>query len=144
MITGTTDAPRVNAEFQINQGGFRQFHYDSLQGTADYSGKGLTLDAKLQQNPTTFLTAKGYVPVALFNGTAGDEATVASDNRIDLHIESSPIDLGIVQGFTTALTNVTGTLQAKVDVGGSAGDPRPTGAITVQNAAFTVEPTGVA
>ena len=143
MITGTTDAPRVNAEFQVNQGGFRQFHYDSLQGTADYSGKGLTLDAKLQQNPTTFLTAKGYVPVALFNGTAGDEATVASDNRIDLHIESSPIDLGIVQGFTTALTNVTGTLQAKVDVGGSAGDPRPTGAISVQNAAFTVRPTGV-
>ena len=49
-----------------------------------------------------------------------------------------------MQGFTTALTHVTGTLQAKVDVGGSAGDPRPTGAITVQNAAFTVEPTGVA
>jgi translocation and assembly module TamB len=144
MITGTTDAPRVNAEFQINQGGFRQFHYDTFQGTAEYGGRGITLDAKLQQNPTTFLTAKGYVPVALFNGTAGEVATVAPENRIDLHIDSSPIDLGIVQGFTTALTNVTGTLQAKIDVGGSAGDPQPTGAITVQNAAFTVEPTGVA
>jgi translocation and assembly module TamB len=144
MITGTTDAPRVNAEFQINQGGFRQFHYDTLQGTAEYGGKGIALDAKLQQNPTTFLTAKGYVPVALFNGTAGDAATVAPENRIDLHIDSSPIDLGIVQGFTTALTKVTGTLQAKIDIGGSAGDPRPTGAITVQNAGFTVEPTGVA
>jgi hypothetical protein len=145
-ITGTKDAPRVDVELLINQGGFRQFHYDTLHGTAGYEGKGITLDATLQQNPTTSLTVKGYVPVALFNGTApaGSEATAASDNRIDLHIESSPIDLGIVQGFTTALTNVTGTLQAKVDVGGSAGDPRPAGAITVQNAAFTVGPTGVA
>ena len=142
-ITGTRNAPQVNAELQINQGGFRQFHYDTLQGTVDYSGKGITLDANLQQNQTTSLTVKGYVPVALFIAPSGDEATVASDNRIDLHIESSPIDLGIVQGFTTALTKVTGTLQAKVDVGGSVGDPRPSGTIAVQNAAFTVGPTGV-
>jgi autotransporter translocation and assembly factor TamB len=145
-IAGRKDAPQVNAEFQINQGGFRQFHYDTLHGTAEYTGKGITLDAKLEQNPTTSLTAKGYVPVALFNGAAPSEdaALAASENRIDLHIDSSEIDLGIVQGLTTALTRVTGTLQAKVDVGGSAADPRPTGAITVQNAAFTVAPTGVA
>jgi translocation and assembly module TamB len=144
-IIGTKDAPHVNAEFQVNQGGFRQFHYDTFNGTAEYEGKGITLDARLQQNPTTWLTAKGYVPVAMFNGSApsGHQATVAPEDRIDLHIDSSPIALGIVQGFTTALTNVTGTLQAKVDVGGSAGDPHPTGAITVQNAGFRVEPTGV-
>jgi translocation and assembly module TamB len=111
----------------------------------EYGGKGINLDAKLQQNPTMWLTAKGYVPVASFNGTApsGHQATVAPEDRFDLHIDSSPIDLGIVQGFTTALTSVTGTLQAKVDVVGSAGDPHPTGAITVQKAAFTVDPTGV-
>ena len=28
--------------------------------------KGLSLDARLQQNPTTFITAKGYVPTAIF------------------------------------------------------------------------------
>ena len=70
-ITGTTDAPHVKADFQVNQGGFRQYRYDTLSGTADYAGKGITLDARLQQNPTTWATAKGYVPVALFNGTAG-------------------------------------------------------------------------
>ena len=32
------------------------------------------------------------------------------EDRIDLHVDSSPIDLGLVQGFTTALTNVKGTL----------------------------------
>jgi dienelactone hydrolase len=63
-ITGTQDAPHVKADFQVNEGGFRQFRYDMLSGTADYAGKGITLDARLQQNPTTWATAKGYVVIA--------------------------------------------------------------------------------
>ena len=45
--------------------------------------------------------------------TADRERRTASRRRsdqIDFHIDSTPIDLGLVQGFTTALTNVTGTL----------------------------------
>ena len=33
-ITGTKDAPHVKADFQVNQGGFRQYRYDTLSGTA--------------------------------------------------------------------------------------------------------------
>src|SRR6202022_3480567 len=64
--------------------------------------------------------------------------------RIDLHIESTPIDLGLVQGFTTALTNVTGTLQATIDITGSAADPHPNGVVTIEKAALPVQPPGVA
>src|SRR4029078_6203566 len=103
-----------------------------------------------QQNPTTYLTAKGYVPTALFTGHTTEAERekaqgepVAPRDRRDLHMQSTPIDLGLVQGFTTALTKVTGTLQAKIDVTGSPAAPHPTGQISVANAAFTVEPTGV-
>ncbi|PYR61811.1 MAG: hypothetical protein DMF91_08700, partial [Acidobacteria bacterium] len=148
-ITGTKDAPHVKAAFQINQGGFRQFHYDAFSGTIDYGGKGVTLDAKLQQNPSAWMTAKGYMPTAAFKAWSGGAAhghaePRSAEDRIDLHIDSSPIDLGVVQGFTAELTKVTGTIQAKIDVTGAAEDPHPTGAITLQNGAFTVEPTGVA
>jgi hypothetical protein len=148
-VTGTKAAPAVKADFEVTQGGFRQYKYDSFGGSVNYAGPGLNVDVKLQQNPTTYLTAKGYVPTALFKGGTVDRAAahgapVAPADRIDLHIESTPIDLGVVQGFTTALTNVTGTLQAKIDVTGSAADPHPNGAVTIQNAAFTVDPTGVA
>lgn len=51
-VTGSRSAPRVEAVFQVNQGGFRQFRYDSLAGTAPYTGAGVTVDARLQQNPT--------------------------------------------------------------------------------------------
>ena len=147
-ISGTRDAPKVKADVQVANGGFRQFHYDALTGTVSYGGKGVTLDATLQQNPAASITAKGYVPLAAFNITANAERlhhdVVSAEDRIDLHVESSPIDLGIVQGFTTALTHVTGTIQANVDVTGAADDPHPDGAITVQHGTFTVGPTGVA
>jgi autotransporter translocation and assembly factor TamB len=147
-VTGTTDAPSVKGEFAVASGGFREYKYDSLGGTLNYGGAGITLDVKLQQNPTTYLTAKGYVPTALFNVKEADRAAahgaeVAEADRVNLHIESTPIDLGLVQGFTTALTKVTGTVQAKIDITGSAADPHPTGVVTIDNAAFMVEPTGV-
>jgi autotransporter translocation and assembly factor TamB len=148
-LSGTRDAPDVKAEFAIAQGSFRQFKYDSFGGRVTYAGPGLDVDAKLQQNPTTYLTAKGYLPKALFGGTKTADAAgtggaeVAKGDRIDFHVESTPIDIGLVQGFTTALTSVTGTMQAKIDVAGTAADPRPNGDIAIANAAFTVEPTGV-
>ena len=136
--TGSKDDPHVDANFQVSQGGFRQFKYDSLKGTVKYTGDNVDLDARLQQNPTTWIEAKGTTPIALFNGTAAK-----SNENVDLHVDSSPIDLGLVQGFTTALTNVKGILEAHVAVTGTASDPKPDGTITVQNAAFKVEPTGV-
>jgi len=149
VVSGSKDTPRVKADFQVTQGGFRDFHYESFNGTVDYAGRGLTVDTRLQQNATTYLTAKGYVPVAVFS-PASDEAhaaahgaEAAAEDRIDLHVESSPIDLGLVQGFTNAVTNVKGTLQANVDITGSAADPHPNGTVEVANASFTVPQTGV-
>jgi autotransporter translocation and assembly factor TamB len=146
-IAGTKEAPGVTGDFQISQGGFRKFRYDALTGKVEYSSRGVTLDARLDQNPSAWITAKGFVPAAAFRAAAASTPRTgsadASPDRIDLHIDSSPIDLGVVQGFTTALTNVKGTLQATVDVTGAADDPRPTGAIAIQNASFTVSPTGV-
>ncbi|MGH9143959.1 MAG: translocation/assembly module TamB domain-containing protein, partial [Vicinamibacterales bacterium] len=149
-VTGTTEAPAVRADFRIENGGFQQYRYAAFGGSVSYAGPGLTLDTRLDQDPTTYLTAKGYVPTALFKGggsgatrSAAHGAPVAPGDRIDLHIDSTPIDLGLVQGFTTALTKVTGTVQARIDVTGSAADPHPTGVVTVDKAGFTVEPTGV-
>jgi len=135
-ITGTKDAPEVKADFRIAQGGFRQFKYDSFAGTANYTTRGVTVDSRLEQNPTTWLTARGFLPSALFGN--GDK-----NDQVDFHVDSSAIDLGVVQGFTNALTNVKGTLHAKIDVTGTADDPRPSGEVTIQKAAFKVEPTEV-
>jgi translocation and assembly module TamB len=70
-------------------------------------------------------------------------SSAAARQPVDFHVDSSPIDLGLVQGATSAVTKVSGTLEAHVDVTGTAADPDPNGQISVTNAALTLDPTGV-
>jgi hypothetical protein len=141
-VTGTREAPRFEGRFQANHGGFRAYKYESLAGTIDYGSSTVTLDARLQQTPTQWITAKGSLPAALFSRTNA-AALAGSDARIDFAIDSTPMDLGLIQGFTPALTGVAGTFEAHVRVTGTAADPQPTGALTLKDGIVMVEPTGV-
>src|SRR5204863_4812050 len=88
-VSGSKQAPTVDAQFNVAQGAFRQFKYESLGGAVDYSGKGITVDAKLQQNPMQWISAKGYLPVALFSSTAAP----AHDEAVRTHVEpATPAD----------------------------------------------------
>jgi autotransporter translocation and assembly factor TamB len=147
-IAGTKTAPRVDARFDVEQGSFRQFQYESFRGTVGYGGRGIRLDTRLQQNPFTWIEAKGYVPTAALGRAAANLSRAhvepaSAEDSFDLHVDSSPIDLGLVQGFTNAVTKASGTVQAKVDVTGAAADPHPAGTVIVRNGAFHVPATGV-
>jgi autotransporter translocation and assembly factor TamB len=152
-VSGTKAAPDVRGEFQVTAGAFRQFRYDTLGGTVAYVPSGVTLDARLQQSATQWIAAKGYVPTAVFSANDADaDATLRAgghvepatpSERVDLTIDSSPLDLGLIQGFTTAVTDVTGTVEAHVRVTGSAEDPHPEGTVTIADGGMTVAPTGV-
>jgi autotransporter translocation and assembly factor TamB len=138
-VTGTREAPKVEGKFEVAQGGFRQFKYDALTGTLTYAGRGVTLDARLQENPTQWISAKGYLPTALFSSNAPDAQTA----RVDFALDSTPMNLGVVQGFTTALTDVTGTFEAHLKIEGTAADPQPSGAVTLAGGAASIPATGV-
>jgi hypothetical protein len=138
-VTGTRQEPKVEGTFDVAQGGFRQFKYDALTGTLAYAGRGVTLDARLQENPTQWITASGYLPAALFSSNAPDADTA----RIDFAVDSSPMDLGVVQGFTSAVADVTGSFQAHLKIAGTAADPQPSGVVTLDKGALTVGATGV-
>lgn len=151
VLSGTREAPQVKGTFGITGGGFRQFTYETFAGTVDYGREGIELDTRLQQNAVQWIEAKGHLPMALLSGTGGQdipeagvhvEATRPSD-RIDLTIDSSPLGLGLIQGFTPMLTDVDGTVEAHVRIVGSAADPHPTGEIAVADGVVTVAATGV-
>jgi autotransporter translocation and assembly factor TamB len=149
-IGGSKQAPDVKGQFQVNRGGFRQFRYDTFGGSVSYIPSGVTVDARLQESPTQWITAKGYLPSTLFNAAAAHakdelgahvEAATPAE-RVDLTIDSSPLDLGLIQGFTTAVTKVTGSVEAHVRVTGSVEDPHPEGSLRITNGGMTIEPTG--
>jgi TamB, inner membrane protein subunit of TAM complex len=144
-ITGSLSAPRVDGTVSVTKGHFRTFTFDSLNARMDYTRDGIRVDARLQQNATQWLTAKGFAPMTLFRfepaGRAEHIAPGEAD-RVDLRIESSPIDLGVIQGLTSLVTEVKGSLQANVHVTGSGRDPHVEGVVTVTGGAFKVPAVG--
>ena len=82
-----------------------------------------------------WLTIRGAVPGNLFSRTG-------PARPVDLRVQSSPIDLAVVQGFTSAVSNVTGLLQLDVAVTGVSQDPRFSGFVQLSDAAFRVASTG--
>ncbi|HXW07164.1 MAG TPA: translocation/assembly module TamB domain-containing protein [Vicinamibacterales bacterium] len=143
-ITGSSAAPIVDGRVEVREGGFRSYQYESLVADVDYQGNRIGLDATLQQSPTEAITARGSVPMTLFaRGEAGHVEETPED-RIDLRIQSTALGLGLIQGFTTSVTNVTGTIEADVRVTGSGRDPHLEGHIDIRNGAFGVPLGGTA
>jgi autotransporter translocation and assembly factor TamB len=143
-ITGSTDAPIVDGHVEIANGGFKTYKYESLTADIDYSGTRVALDATLQQSPTESITAKGSVPMSLFQRSEREgHVEGASGDEADLRITSTALNLGVVQGFTDLVTNVTGTLQADVHLTGSGQDPHLDGFVDIKGGAFGVPLGGV-
>ena len=146
-ISGSTKAPNVTSKFTLSQGAFRNFKFEALTGTVDYTQSGVAMDVRLQQTPTAWLTAKGVAPMALFRPTppgvdAHDEARAGG--VLDIQVASSPIELGVIQGFTSYVTNVTGTMQASVRLTGTGYDPHAEGTVEIKGGAFQIPEFGTA
>jgi hypothetical protein len=128
---------------QITNGGFQSYRYDSLTADVDYKGTRIGIDATLQQSPTESIVVKGSLPTSLFQPTrATGHVEPLPGEAIDLHVKSSPISLGLVQGFTNQVTNVVGTLEADIHVIGSGQDPHAQGFIDIKDGAFGVPAAG--
>jgi len=143
-ITGTTEVPAVSGHAEVRNGAFKTFKYESLVADVDYAGSRVGVDAKLQQSPTEYITAKGSVPTTLFQrSTRAGHVTATAADQVDLQVKSTPINLGIIHAFTSQVTNVSGTLEADVRVIGSGEDPHLNGFIDIKGGAFGIPAGGV-
>ena len=144
-IDGNAKAPDVKGHLDVQNGAFRQFKYQSLTADGSFAASRLGIDARLVQQPGVEVTAKGTLPMSALKATpasGGGHVTAAAGEAIDLRIQSTKIDLGIVQGFTNQVSNVGGTVQADVTVSGSGADPHLAGYVDFQNGAFTIPEAG--
>ncbi|CAN5655313.1 hypothetical protein BH24ACI4_BH24ACI4_26910 [soil metagenome] len=142
-ISGNAQDPVVQGQVAITNGGFETYKYDSLTANVGFANDRIDLDATLQQSPAEAITAKGSVPMSLFQPGPEGHVPPTEEDRVDLRIQSTAIDLGFLQGLTTQVTNITGTLQADVRVTGSGQDPHVEGFVDIKGGAFGVPLGGV-
>lgn len=145
-LSGSAKTPAVKGHIAITNGGFQQFKYQSFTLDGGYTGDRVSIDAKLVQSPGVELTATGSAPISALEpnppGVSG-HVEAAPGQGIDLRVQSSRINLSIVQGFTDQVKNVTGTLQADVHVTGAGTDPHFQGYVDVEGGGFGLVPAGV-
>jgi translocation and assembly module TamB len=142
-ISGTAKDPAIDGHVDIVNGGFQTYKYQSLKADVDYNGDRIGLDATLQQSPTEAITARGSVPTSLFRPGPGGHVAETTQDHVDLHVKSTALNLGIIQGFTNQVTNVAGTLEADVRVTGSGQDPHVQGYVDIKGGAFGIPAGGV-
>jgi autotransporter translocation and assembly factor TamB len=135
-IGGTLSDPSISAQARIDEGGVREFSFQSISGSGRWIGDSITGDLRIDQAPGIWLTARGTIPLDLFSATA-------SAKPVDVAVRSSTIQLALLEGFTTAVRNVVGTAQLDMTVKGRANDPVFNGFVDLQGASFDVPATGL-
>ena len=84
-IRGTRNAPMVTGTITISNGRVERVTYEKLVGQVDFSQGAFTIDVRLDQAPGIWMTAKGTVPLALFDRDLPDRpidvAIVSSRHR---------------------------------------------------------------
>jgi translocation and assembly module TamB len=134
-MSGTRANPRASGTVSISNGRVERVSYQTLAGRFAYTGRRFDLDLRLDQSPGVWITAVGSVPLGLFNAEMPDEP-------IDVAITSSTISLGLIEGLTGVVRDVSGDLKIDVKAIGTSRDPHVDGAIQITNAGFLAVASG--
>ncbi len=134
-ITGNRQRPTGSGRFRISEGRVQRVTYRQLEGRLDYADGIFEVNLRLDQSADVWLTAAGTVPLALFS-----EGEL--DLPINISVASSPISLGLIEGLTGRVTDVSGQVQLNISAVGTGRDPHLTGTVELTDAAFAVAASG--
>ncbi|HEX3645185.1 MAG TPA: translocation/assembly module TamB domain-containing protein [Vicinamibacterales bacterium] len=134
-IRGTRQQPEASGTLTVANGRVERVSYQKLQATFSYRETRFDLDARLDQAPGVWVTAVGQVPLGLLTDDGAEQP-------IDLALKSSTISLGLLEGVTDVVRNVSGTVTLDVKVIGTNRDPHLDGRVAIADAGFLVVPTG--
>jgi autotransporter translocation and assembly factor TamB len=134
-IRGTAELPQATGTVTIENGRVERVRYERLQARFSSSGQIVDIDARLDQSQGVWLTVNGKLPLGAFNRELDEQP-------IDLAIKSSTIDLGLLEGLTNVVHNVTGKGHFDVKAVGTSRDPHADGTLDIADAGFIVTSTG--
>jgi autotransporter translocation and assembly factor TamB len=140
LIAGTAEQPVITSA--VNATGLRYQGYamELVSGELEYRSRRLAVDLGASQDGRRVLTMTGAIP-AVVNFT-GPEIRLP-DEEIDLRVVAESLPAAFVAGIFPVLVDVEGTVAGTFGIAGTLDQPSPSGSLTLQGAAWTVEPIGV-
>ncbi len=134
-LRGTRQKPEVAGTLTIANGRVERISYQQLTAAFTYTEGMFDVDARLDQAPGVWVTAKGKAPLSLLDANVPEKP-------IDVAIRSSTISLGLLEGITDVVRDVSGEVTIDIRAVGTSRDPHMDGIISLSKAAFLVAATG--
>ena len=135
--SGDLLAPEATAHVAVRDGKVGGFTYQSLDATVGHDATAARIEARLDRG-AEWLTVRGTLPPA---PVLRDDAR-RNTAPVDLHVESSAIDLSVAEAFTPLIEQVTGTLNANLHLTGTLAAPTVDGGLRIANGAFSLADEG--
>lgn len=142
-IGGSRAVPTISGRLEARDGRYRDMPIALLQAQVDDDGRQAEVDAIVRQSDTAYVTAKGVVPRTLFLPDDQMLPTPEGSDRLDVAIRSTSIDLGLAEGLTEQIRDLTGQAQLDVRLTNTGREPVVAGVVQLADAAFLVAVTGV-
>jgi len=134
-LSGTAAQPLVTGNILVTGGRVRQLTYEQLFGRVVYLNGYFEIGVRLDQAPGIWLTASGAFPLGLIDRTQ-------PERPMNVAIASTPISLGLIEGLTDVVSEVTGQVELNISAVGTSHDPRFTGIINLVDAGFVLNTSG--
>lgn len=137
VLSGSRAEPIVDGTFAVADGRVWRSSFERLEGQAAYIEGNIVVTLRLDQSPGVWATASGRLPADVLS--LGRE----SEREMNVEVRSSRFSLGLFEGVTDVVRNVTGEIEANMTVVGSPKDPHLNGRLDVSGAGFLVAASGV-
>jgi translocation and assembly module TamB len=132
-VTGTRAAPVFTVDGGVAGGQFGDVRLAHVALTGGYAAERLAARLALSQEGTTLLTAEAELPVDL--ALLPRERRVL-DEPLRGTIASGQVDLSVLQAFTTAIADASGSFAVNLELGGTLRRPLLQGGVTVSGGAL--------
>jgi translocation and assembly module TamB len=142
-VGGTRAVPTVSGHVDIRDARYRDMPIAAIDVTVEDDGRVAEVDALVRQSDQAYVTAKGTVPRTLLQPPAEAAVVSPADDRLDLEIHSTQIDLRLAEGLTEQVSDLSGRAQVDIRLTNTGRVPVVDGEVTLSNAGFLVTATGV-
>ena len=141
-VQGTATDPRIAGKLDLVDARYNDTVVPEVHGTFDYANRQLTTNAVAQDSAGHRLaTVNGTIPINLaLSGVTGSRLI---DAPINVTLGSDSLPLYLIPQFTEYVSNVAGRAVGNVKIGGTLKKPVLQGSLTIADAQFKLEPTGV-
>jgi translocation and assembly module TamB len=141
-VEGTATDPRMKGRLDLVAARYNGSTVPDVHGTFEYANRQLTTNAVAQDSTGRLLaTVNGMIPIDLaLSGVTGSRLL---DAPINVTVGSDSLPIYLIPQFTDVVSNVAGRAMGNVKVGGTLKKPVLQGSLTLADAQFKLEPTGV-